>query len=66
MAFDQLLPIFMHYPPQIDRLLNIIVYLPFKFTRGLGIDSDRIISLLLILYGVFGMFIQFFAFVSYL
>lgn len=61
MAFDQLLPIFMHYPPQTDRSSNPNTHLPFKFTGGFGINSDRI-GLLFTIYGIVGMFIQFFAF----
>ena len=57
-AYDQLLPIFMHYPPQTDRSSNPDVHLPFKFTGGFGIGSDRI-GLLFTLYGVVGMLIQF-------
>ena len=60
-AYDQLLPIFMHYPPQTDRSSNPNVQLPFKFTGGFGIDSDRI-GLLFTLYGIAGMFIQFLIF----
>ena len=60
-AYDQLLPIFMHYPPQTDRSSNPNVQLPFKFTGGFGIDSDRI-GLLFTLYGIVGMFIQFLIF----
>ena len=65
MAFDQLLPIFMHYPPQTDRSSNPNTHLPFQFTGGFGLNSDRI-GLLFTIYGVFGMFVQFFAFVSHL
>ena len=57
-AYDQLLPIFMHYPPQTDRASNASVHLPFKFAGGFGIDSDRI-GLLFMLYGIVGMCIQF-------
>lgn len=60
-AYDQVLPIFMHYPPQNDRSSNPNVHLPFKFTGGFGIDSGRI-GLLFTAYGVVGMLIQFFAF----
>ena len=62
-AYDQLVPIFMHYPPQTDRPSNPNVQLPFKFIGGFGIDSGRI-GLLFMAYGVVGMFIQFFAFPS--
>ena len=60
-AYDQLLPIFMHYPRQTDRTSNPDVHLPFKFTGGFGINSDRI-GLLFMLYGIVGMFIQFLIF----
>lgn len=60
-AYDQLLPIFMHYPPQTNRSSNPNVHLPFKFTGGFGIDSGRI-GFLFTIYGILGMFIQFFAF----
>ncbi|KAL9074902.1 MAG: hypothetical protein Q9161_002041 [Pseudevernia consocians] len=61
LAYDQLLPIFMHYPQQIDRSTNPDVHLPFKFSGGFGLNSDRI-GLLFTVYGVVGMLIQFFAF----
>ena len=60
-AYDQLLPIFMHYPRQTERSSNPNVHLPLKFTGGFGIDSDRI-GLLFMLYGIVGMFIQFLIF----
>ena len=61
LAYDQLLPIFMHYPQQTDRSTNPNVNLPLKFTGGFGLNSDRI-GLLFTVYGVFGMLIQFFVF----
>lgn len=64
LAYYQLLPIFMHYPRQLDRSTNPDVSLPFKFTGGFGLNSDRI-GLLFTIYGVAGMFIQFFAFPSF-
>ncbi|MCJ1308915.1 hypothetical protein MMC25_002570 [Agyrium rufum] len=55
-AYDQLLPVFMHLPVQpID---SPDVKLPFKFAGGFGIDSERI-GTLFTLYGVAGMIIQF-------
>ena len=60
-GYDQLLPIFMHYPRQTDRSTNPNVSLPLKFTGGFGINSDRI-GLILVAYGIVGMFIQFFIF----
>lgn len=62
-AYDQLLPIFMHYPLQTDRSSNPDVSLPFKFTGGFGINSDRI-GVIFVIYGIVGMFIQFFIFPS--
>lgn len=56
-AFDQLIPIFMHYPrTPLPPNSN-----PFKFAHGFGLDSARI-GLLFTLYGVSGMLIQFFLF----
>jgi len=55
-AFDQLLPIFMHHPVQSIR--DPAVHLPLKFAGGFGIDSNRI-GVLFTIYGVFGMIIQF-------
>ena len=60
-AYDQILPIFMHYPPQIDRSHDPNVRLPLKFAGGFGISSGRI-GLIFTLYGIVGMFIQFFVF----
>ena len=51
----------MHYPQQTDRSTNPKVNLPFKFTGGFGLGSDRI-GLLFTVYGIGGMLIQFFAF----
>lgn len=58
-AFDQLLPIFMHHPVQSTH--DPSVHLPFKFAGGFGIDSSRI-GLLFTVYGVNGMLVQFLAF----
>jgi len=58
-AYDQLLPIFMHYPVQ--SVHDPQVHLPFKFAGGFGIGSNRI-GLLFTVYGIFGMLIQFFVF----
>ncbi|KAL8797055.1 MAG: hypothetical protein Q9195_000826 [Heterodermia aff. obscurata] len=60
-AYDQLLPVFMHYPAQGSPTSGQNVRLPFKFGGGFGIDSNRI-GLLFTLYGVFGMFVQFLIF----
>ena len=61
LAYDQLLPIFMHYPQQTHRSKHPDVSLPFKFSGGFGLDSNRI-GLLFTVYGIFGMLIQFFVF----
>ena len=55
-AFDQLLPIFMHHPTQ--TINDPGVHLPFKFAGGFGIDSSRI-GVLFMMYGIYGMTIQF-------
>ena len=60
-TYDQLLPVFMHLPPQLDRVTSPDVRLPFKFAGGMGLDSGRI-GLLFTLYGVFGMIVQFLVF----
>ena len=60
LAYDQLLPVFMHYPRQ-RHSANPDVHLPFKFSGGFGLNSDRI-GLLFTVYGVLGVFIQFFVF----
>lgn len=39
-SFDQLLPIFMHLPKQVPDESN--TSLPFKFSGGFGLGSDRI------------------------
>lgn len=54
-AYDQLLPIFMHYPVQ--SIHDREVSLPFKFAGGFGIDSNQI-GLLFMIYGIYGMTIQ--------
>jgi Major Facilitator Superfamily len=58
-AFDQILPVFMHHPTQ--DIHSPDVHLPFKFAGGFGIGSGRI-GVLFTIYGVYGMFIQFLAF----
>ncbi|KAL9579900.1 MAG: hypothetical protein Q9212_004817 [Teloschistes hypoglaucus] len=60
-AYDQLLPIFMHHPPQTNRSSNPDVHLPFKFSGGFGIDSNQI-GFLFTLYGIAGTLIQFLIF----
>ena len=58
-AYDQLLPIFMHFPVQSRQ--DPEIHLPFKFAGGFGINSNQI-GLLFTVYGTFGMLIQFFVF----
>ncbi|KAL8922743.1 MAG: hypothetical protein Q9172_003458 [Xanthocarpia lactea] len=60
-AFDQLLPVFMHHPRLPDRFLDPNSRLPFKFSGGFGIDSDRI-GFIFTLYGVAGTIVQFLIF----
>ncbi|MCJ1463944.1 hypothetical protein MMC07_002554 [Pseudocyphellaria aurata] len=60
-AFEQLLPVFLHYPRQEDRGSDPDVHLPFKFSGGFGINADRI-GLIFTLCGICGLFIQFFVF----
>ncbi|KAL8763949.1 MAG: hypothetical protein Q9184_000392 [Pyrenodesmia sp. 2 TL-2023] len=57
-AYDQLLPVFMHHASQANRPSDPGVQLPFKFSGGFGIDSDRI-GVLFTIYGVAGTIIQF-------
>lgn len=42
-SFEQLLPVFLHYPRQEDRGSNPDVHLPFKFSGGIGINVSIII-----------------------
>jgi hypothetical protein len=58
-AYDQLLPVFMHHPEQ--EITDPDVHLPLRFAGGFGINSGRI-GVLSTIYGVFGMLIQFTAF----
>lgn len=60
-AFDQLVPIFMHYPAQDHSSSDPDFQPPLRFSGGFGLDSARI-GLLFTLYGVSGMIIQFFIF----
>ncbi|KAI9742884.1 MAG: hypothetical protein M1818_003613 [Claussenomyces sp. TS43310] len=55
-AFDQVLPIFLHHPKQTPDSTN--TRLPFKFSGGFGLDSGRI-GTLFTMYGVCGGFVQF-------
>ncbi|TVY81640.1 putative membrane protein [Lachnellula suecica] len=58
-AYDQLLPIFMHHPKQIPDSTN--THLPFKFSGGFSLHHGRI-GTLFTLYGVCGCFVQFLIF----
>ena len=55
-AYDQLLPIFMHHPVQ--SIKDPAVHLPLKFAGGFGMGSNRI-GFLFMIYGIYGMIIQF-------
>ncbi|KAI9801847.1 MAG: hypothetical protein M1833_002161 [Piccolia ochrophora] len=57
-AFDQLLPIYLHHPRQ-DAWHDPHTKLPFKFASGFGINSQRI-GLLFALYGICGVIVQLF------
>lgn len=58
-AYDQLLPIFLHHPRQTPTPSN--THLPFKFSGGFGLDSSRI-GTMFTMYGVLGCVIQFLIF----
>lgn len=58
-AFDQLLPIFLHTPRQVHTPAN--TSLPFKFSGGYGLDSSRI-GTIYTMYGICGCLIQFLIF----
>lgn len=58
-AFDQLVPVFMHHPVQ--SVNDPEVHLPLKFAGGFGLDSGRI-GILFTVYGIFGMAVQFLCF----
>lgn len=58
-AYDQLLPVFLHNPRQ--KLDSPATHLPFKFAGGFGLGSSRI-GTLFTAYGVVGCFIQFLVF----
>lgn len=58
-AYDQVLPVFLNYPRQIPDEHN--TQLPFKFSGGFGLSSDRIGSIFTV-YGVACGIIQFFLF----
>ncbi|KPI34493.1 uncharacterized protein AB675_11047 [Cyphellophora attinorum] len=58
-AYDQLLPVFMHYPVQSRN--DPDVKLPLRFAGGFGIESPRI-GMWFMIYGIYGMLIQFLVF----
>ena len=58
-AYDNLLPIFLHHPTQVPNSDN--THLPFKFSGGFGLKSGRI-GTMFTMYGVLGCFIQFLIF----
>ncbi|KAF7597114.1 hypothetical protein BBP40_010588 [Aspergillus hancockii] len=57
MAFDSLLPVFLHTPTQ-QLHDNPDVHLPFKFIGGFGVDSQTI-GVYYTLIGIIGMVVQF-------
>ncbi|OJJ47696.1 hypothetical protein ASPZODRAFT_64068 [Penicilliopsis zonata CBS 506.65] len=68
MAFDSLLPVFLHYPEQ-EFEGNPDVKLPFKFAGGFGVGrsfskptDSQMIGMFYTLIGIIGMFIQFLVF----
>lgn len=61
LAYDQLLPIFMHHPSQDHSPANPDYQPPFKFSGGFGLNSGQI-GFLFTLYGFIGMVIQFLIF----
>jgi hypothetical protein len=58
-AYDQVLPVFLNYPRQVPDGDN--TRLPFKFSGGFGLGSDRIGSIFTV-YGIVCGIIQFFVF----
>jgi len=60
-AFDQLIPIFMHHPVQDHSVNNPDFQPPLKFAGGFGLDSGRI-GFIFTLYGISGMLVQFLVF----
>ncbi|PBP22974.1 major facilitator superfamily transporter [Diplocarpon rosae] len=58
-AYDQLLPVFLHNPRQVPTSTN--TSLPFKFSGGFGLGSSKI-GMLFTMYGFVGCFIQFLVF----
>lgn len=60
-SFDQLIPIFMHYPVKDHSANNPDFKPPFKFSGGYGLNNADI-GVLFTLYGVSGMIVQFLVF----
>ncbi|KAE9368716.1 MFS general substrate transporter [Stipitochalara longipes BDJ] len=58
-AYDQLLPIFLHHPRQTHNPSN--THLPFKFSGGFGLNSSQI-GTMFTMYGVLGCVVQFLIF----
>ncbi|KAG9229624.1 major facilitator superfamily domain-containing protein [Amylocarpus encephaloides] len=58
-AYDQLLPVFMHHTKQLPDSTN--TQLPFKFAGGFGLGSGQIGTLFTV-YGIVGGFVQFLIF----
>ncbi|KAH8905880.1 MFS general substrate transporter [Coniochaeta sp. PMI_546] len=58
-AYDQVLPVFLNYPRQVPDEHN--TQLPFKFSGGFGLSSDRIGTIFTV-YGIACGIIQFFVF----
>ncbi|TID06351.1 putative membrane protein [Colletotrichum higginsianum] len=58
-AYDQILPVFLHHPKQVHNPEN--THLPFQFSGGFGLSSDRIGTIFTI-YGITCGVIQFFVF----
>lgn len=44
-AYDQLLPVFLHLTPQSQRSTNPAVHFPLKFAGGFGVDVSEFIKL---------------------
>jgi MFS family permease len=58
-AYDQLLPVFFHHPVQ--PITSPDVHLPLRFAGGFGIGSSTI-GMWFMIYGIYGMLIQFLIF----
>jgi hypothetical protein len=58
-AYDQVLPVFLNYPRVVPDETN--THLPFKFTGGFGLSSDKIGTIYTV-YGIACGVVQFFLF----